>query len=1659
MDGELLHEGERARVTRVALVGSDGVPLTAIRKQPLGPDAGRRLRHERAILRRLAGVPGVPHLVSSSDRGGLLLEDCGGQPLAVRLGEGALGPGPLADLASQLAGILAMVHRRGVVHRDINPSNVIMYGDPPRPCLIDFDAAGTVSQDRTTATHQQEWTGTGQYLAPEQTGRTGWPVDSRADLYALGVTLYQAATGVLPFDDSDPLQLIHAHLTQVPTPACSLNPDVSVPLSDILAHLLEKEPGRRYQSAEGLLHDLHGIRRAPARQVGPFRPGAHDFASRLTPGPQLVGRSTQIRALHDALGAAIEGRCRAVFISGAPGVGKTALVDELRPLVTTAGGWLIRGTSDQFRPGRDSSSVRHALRDLGRLLLAEPETRLSPVRARILTALGRRAGVLAAVLPEFQAVLGVPASSEDTHPTHAPPLLRRVKFDLLRAVVQPDRPLVLVLDDLQWAGQAPLDLVDDLLGDDGPAGLLLVGTYRHGEVDAAHPLSVLLARWRRGPSPPVEVHLANLPPADLAEMIGGMIRQPPGDVGTLVDAVRRHTDGNPFATVEFLNMLRHEGVLQLADDGWTWDTDGLDRPIGQGDILSLFAARLAALPQPTRDALGLMACLGTEVELELLAIGLSELGQGLAGTGRPELALDGILAPALEKGLLVIAPEANASAVRFRHDRIQRAAFGSLTPAARDALRLRLARRLAALPERTMTAAEQYLDVISAVTDVAERRAVAPLLQEAAHQARQLGDAVLVERLLAAATDLLDTLPELTAADERLRFSIAADRHAALFALARFEEMDQLYAALAPPEADPVRRADLACVQIRSLTNRELAAEALALGMETLAALGHPAPGTADLAAAIERGLDAIVAWVGSGSEADDVRRGTNQDPRLAAVARVINRTIPAAFFAGAAVTPWLITEAAQVWAQGGPAPWLVGPLMRSTFATIARREDYRTGYLAARRALTAAQALGYDVEYERYLFSLAAGPWFAPLETSIDEARRAREDLLRTGRANDASYTFFVSVCYLLECTPTLQELLDEVQSGLALTERTGNDHVAAVLTPYRQAVLALQGRTGTPGGFDDDSFEERRHLEALSTNPTAAAHFHSVRALTAAVFGDQASLLHHAGAATSLIHTARPTQVSTRAHLLQALALARSMEAAGTDDGLLASFDRHLEWVCRRAADAPANFLHLRYWLEAERAWFAQDFARADQTFDRAQREAASRRRPWQQALIAERRAAFHLGHGMEHAARLALGEAHQAYQEWGASGKVAQLGADHPYLRTGTSAQRAGAGTTRMSGISADAIDMLAVLRASQALSSETTLDRLQARLVDVVGALTGATEVRLLLRDPDAEGWVLSWGEPGSDGGEAVGGEVEHPAAVELSLEEAAAAGLLPGSAVRYVQRTGTPLLVQDATRDDRFASDPFLQGLEACSLLVTPILSRGVPSAMLILLNRHACGAFSIDRQDIVHLLAGQLSVTLENARLYAALERKVAERTQALTAANQQLEQLAVTDPLTGLANRRRFTQALAVEWRRCLHAADPIAVAMIDVDQFKQYNDHYGHPAGDRCLVTVAGTIRNSIRGSDLVARYGGEEFCVILPRTGRNTAATIAERIRAAVADLDEPHERATHGRVTVSIGVATLVPGPGSSPEQLLLQADLSLYRAKHTGRNQVATPVLP
>ncbi|OLS99469.1 hypothetical protein BJF90_08065 [Pseudonocardia sp. CNS-004] len=803
--------------------------------------------------------------------------------------------------------------------------------------------------------------------------------------------------------------------------------------------------------------------------------------------------------------------------------------------------------------------------------------------------------------------------------------------------------------------------------------------------------------------------------------------------------------------------------------------------------------------------------------------------------------------------------------MRFRHDRIREAILRGLDPRRRRTLQLATARRLAGVPELYAVAAEQYLPVVDAVDDAGERRRVVGLLRRAADQAAMIGDHALMNALLAAALRLIE--PGETAT----LIAVHTGRHAALYGLGRLDEADEEYRTIEGLDRTALDRAAATAVQVSSLTHRSRFADAIGLGIDSLRELGITVPAPDRLTAELDHQFDDLHRWLDRTDAADDLARPELTEPTLLATTRLIDAVQPAAYFGGGhGAVAWLSLEALRIWLEHGPGPTLIGPASAAAVAAVARRGDHAAGYRAVRRVLALGEVRGYEpgTSEARRRFALLSC-WFEPIENGVQAAGRAREGLIAGGDLANAGYTYHPTAHYLLDCAPSLDVLVAEVEAGLALVRQTGNEQTGQWLDCYQWLAGVLRGESVATTG-------KAVPADRYADNPMALFHAHLSHALVAAVFGDPVGLSQHTAAAMPLLSVVPGLYPTAVARFLHGLALAEQARAGHGDEpgGLLAELDEVTSWLAARAADAPDNFLHLLRLLEAERAWAVGDFHAAALAFDTARREAADGQRPWHRALITERTARFHLAHGLEQTGRDLLARAREYYATWGATAKVAQLDWAYPTSQVGALTTIGPAGDRHAddlqlsSTVTTGTLDLLAILAASQALSSETDIERLHARVVEVLRAMTGATSVHLLLRDDDRHDWLLPAANRTTDTATA-GSPHERD---------------LPMSAVRYVQRTAEILIVDDATRDDRFARDPYIAGLGACSLLAMPILGRGTLRAVLVLENHLMRAAFTTERLDAVRLIAAQLAVSLDNAQLYADL---TASRARIVAAADQ----------------------------------------------------------------------------------------------------------------------------------------------------------------------------
>ena len=1460
---DVVSVSERARVTRLTLPGR-----TAIRKELLGPDADRRLRHEMAVLERLRGVPGIAQLLESPRYPrSIVMADAG----TTRLGDIAkpLAVDDVIELALALARAVMGMHRRGVTHGDLHPANVVLGADGA-PCVVSLGTATSVSEAQAALGHA----GGPAYRAPEHTGATGRSVDQRADLYALGAVLYELATGTPPLGSGDPLQVAHEHLARVPPAPSEVNGAVPPALSEIVLHLLEKEPDRRYQTADGVVHDLERLRADP--HAGTVDVGAHDVPLRLLPPSRLVGRDAEIAALRAAFEDARSGTCRGVLVTGAPGVGKTALVEELRPVVAGADGWLVAGKFDQHRRDLEFNGVHQALRAVGRLLLAEPEAELAAVRARILEAVGANAGLVTATVPEFAALLGVPPEAGDL--VTAQRRAQRAAAQVFRAVASPARPLAVLIDDLQWAGPTPLGALDLLLSEDPVEGLLLVGAYRSGDEEPARPLSGPLSRWREQPGVR-HLDLERLAEPSVTAMVAEMIWSDEATAAGLVSAIAPHTRGNPYATVELLNALRRDGALAMTAHGWRWDAEAVRSYLLGSDVAAFGGGRAEALPPESRHLVEVMACLGGRTDLAVLE----------TATGEPAESVERRLGPALDEGLLTMELE-GGPAVRFDHDRSHEAVLSRLDGQRRRALQLPVARRLAGEPQLFAVAAQQYLPVTDAVDDPQERRVVVELLRRAAAEAALIGDHASVESLLAAALRLVDPAQCATVLEVRRA------RHAALFGLGRLEEADEEYRELEAASPTALQLAEATAVQVLSLSHRTLFAEAIELGLDSLRALGTAVPAAGEFSRDLDDRFGWLYDWLEHTDPHDDLTRPQLSDATLLGVTRLIDAVLPVAYFvADPAMIAWLALEALRIWIEHGPGPTAVGAAGHAAYHAGPQRDDYAGAYRGLRRLVAVGDARGYEPGTSQARHMLAAVTcWFEPIENGAATAQRAREGLIAAGDLAYAGYTYQLAIPYLADCAASLDDFAAEVDAGLAFLRRTGNEQTGQWLDNYRWLARRLQGDATASAEMPADRYAD---------NPLPLFYAHLCQAMAAAILDDPVALARHTAAAVPMLAVAQGSYATAVVQLLRGLALGEEARTTRGDerDDALAALDAVTRWLAERAANAPANYVHLLRLLEAERLWVVGDFRAAVLSFDAARREVARHRRPWHRALITERAGRFHLTYGLEHAGFELIAGARQEYLAWGARAKVDRLDRAYPALHPPGDRARAPGDAP---------VDLLGILSASKALSSETSIERLHARVVEVLGAMTGATVVHLLLWSDERQTWLVP--EPGGAG----------VAPVEDTTHEHA----VPLSVLRYTRRTGEPLVVADASGDDRFAGDPYFADVDACSVLAVPVFSRGALRAALVLENRLIRAAFSAERLDAVKLVAGQLAVSLDNAQLYAQLATSRARLVTAADEARRHIEH----DLHDGAQQRLVHTIVALKLARRALTGATPDGTQLV---------------------------------------------------------------------------------------------------------------------------------
>jgi PAS domain S-box-containing protein len=1428
---------------------------------------------EHALLQRLheAGVSPSPGLAAVPDGAALSLGPPGPVPLAPTLRS---SPRPWREgvrLSCALARGLATLHALGLVHRDLQPCNLLIdpatqalsiadlgQAAPPGPALPPRPAGAEAGHEAGI----DAWA----YLSPEQTGRSGHAVDARSDLYVLGVLLYRLLAGRLPFDAADALEWVHCQLARTPLPPSAHVLALPPVLDEIVLKLLAKSPPDRYQSAAGLVADLA---RCLSDATGPgevpaFVPGTHDRAWQLEAPRRLLGRAAEQALLDRALADTVAARRpRLVLVSGAAGIGKSALAGQLHDRVLAAGGRIAAGSHDPVQRELPYAALVQALDGQLRQLLVGTESELQAWRQGLATALGANAGLAARLVPALALLVG-PTAAEP--PIEAPDAQRRLHHVFCQIVgVLADRqpPLVLWLENLHDADAGSLQLMQALLTDPLPASTLVVGTCRSADGDLPPPVQALMQALAQAQVPVQRIELNPLATDDLAQLLADMLTPAVDALPELVRVVHRMTGGNPFFAIEFLRDLQRARLLWFdAGQGrWCWDTAGAAAREQAGHVVDVMLQRLQGLAPALRDLLQQAACLGRTAPLPLLA--------ALSGQAPGPIAQD--LADAEQAGLVAVSDDH----LVFAHERVREAAYALTPEAGRTQTHHRAWRWLADhlgadVTEASLFELAHHANLGAACLTAEEAVLASALNARAGRKARAAGAFAAARHHLLQAErhlpgDAWHTQPQ-------QRFELALDLAECESLTGHAEAGEQQLDTAWQQALSPAQRIQVHALRSRLRLYASQYAPALAAALDALRLLGIELPEDDEALRPLQTQERAALTRLLAGRDAAALLHlPPMHDPSaLAALDLLVNAFFPARN-TRPALFPLLVIKAVTLSVRHGNAASSCQAYAQ--FPRLLRAEGrLRECYDFSQLSLRLAERLGASGQEGSLLFSHLASSYFLrrPYASGLPLLEQGLSASLQSGNAYGASGCALVTQEYLLECGASLQQLVSTAERHAHQLGGTAGGLWPRMLRSWSQLARALQGQTAAPDSLDGGDFDEPAYLADITRADAVAlqAVHHVLKQVAACLAGQHARALELAAQASDLLRPLAGMAIEITHRHYRALSVAASCPGSLQPAEAAAQLRAEIDSLQPLADACPRNFLHRLQLVAAELARVEGRHLDAGRLYDQAIDAARQQGFAHHEAQALERAAAFHQELGQRHVAQACLREARDAYRAWGAMAKVqildAQCGqAQHAPAR------------------SADTpLDALAVAKASQALSSLIDLDELIDALMRIALEEAGAQTALLFLAD--ADGLRL-----------AATARVEGAGVqVRLANGNAAAADAVPTTVLNYVRRTREQVLVADLSQAHAFAADPYLQRVRPRSLMGLPLLRRADLVGVLYLEHRQSTHAFAGGRAALLGMLASQAAISLETARLYAALRAENAERQRAQQEAQERQSRL-----------------------------------------------------------------------------------------------------------------------------------------------------------------------
>jgi len=1503
-----IYESSKSLVYRGIRMQDNRALIVKVLKQDYpSPQELTRYRQEYEITRSL-NLQGVVKAYSQQDYQRtlvILLEDFGGESLEQWMHKRPdFCPMPLSTflrLAIDLTDILGKIHAANIIHKDINPGNIVLNPDTGVVKIIDFGIATRFNRTNPTFKSHYVLEGTLAYVSPEQTGRMNRSLDYRTDFYSLGVTFYELLTGHLPFSTTDILELVHCHIAKPPVPPHELNATIPKPVSDMILKLMAKNAEDRYQSAWGIKADLEicAHQLEEIGQIDSIQLGLQDVCDQFQIPQKLYGRDREVAMLLAAFArvASLQNnsettpqreqtsnstfKVEMMLVSGFAGIGKSALVQELYKPITAKRGYFISGKFDQLQRNIPYSAIAHALQKLVQQLLGEPDDQVQQWRSRLLTALGTNGKIIIDIIPEVELIIGKQPPVPSVGATQAQNRFNRIFQKFVQVFCSKEHPLVIFLDDLQWIDSATLKLIELMLLDEQTQFLFLIGAYRDNEVNPTHPLVLTLSRLRKQGAMLQEISLSPLTLEPLSQLIAETLHHSTDTVRALAELVLRKTDGNPFFVGEFLRMLYSENLLTFDVEHyrWQWNIAQIQAQDITDNVVELMLLKLKKLPEVTQEILRYAACVGAEFDLDTLSIVCDK---------SPKAVFLDLLA-AIQGGFIQPLCELDENLLvqeyKFLHDRVQQAAYALIDESHKQVVHLQIGRNLLEktsperLSERLFEIVDHLNHGIELVSEQPERDEIAKLNLMAGQKAKAAIAYSVAKKYLATGRAWLAT------SSWRINYYLTLELYLETteveFLCGEFEQVESWFAIVLQEAKTVLDTIKVYEVKIQTCIAQVQLLEAIHTALQILQQLGISFPETPSHSD-IRLELDAITSLFSEKpiSGLTDLPQMT--EPGKLAVMRILSSITITAYIAAPDLMPLLASKQVNLSIQYGNA--FVSPFAYAIFGMIlcGTIGNIESGYQFGQLAL--------GLLSQPSTHSLRARTLFIVYNSIIHHKKHLRgisEPLLEAYQSGletgDLEFAAYCAHVYCFQSYVTGRELV-ELERNMAIygeaIRQIKQKTVLAWSKTYRQTIANLMGRSANPtrliGEFYNEEKELPQHKAANDGIAIFGVYFNKL--FLCYLFSEYAQAVENSTLAEPYLSRATATPLEPLYYLYDSLVRLATYpgSSAQVQKEILQRAVVRQEKMKQWAHYAPMNCLHRYHLVQAEIARVMGQLLEAEEFYEQAILGAKENDYLQEEALAYELAAKFYLERGREKFAQLYMKEAHYCYERWGATAKVRDLETRYPKFFPQSSSVadtpiRTTAGTT--SNSSDIAFDLAAVMKASQAISSEIELEQLLRSLMKILIENAGAQTGFLLLEN--AGEWVIEASGELNDG--------ENVSATQV-LQSIPTANRLPESIINYVIRTHESIILNNATREGNFINEPYIQHNQTKSLLCLPLLNQSKLVGVLYLENQLATGAFTPERAQVLNLLSTQAAIAIENAKLYSKLREGESRMAQFLEA-------------------------------------------------------------------------------------------------------------------------------------------------------------------------------